>query len=148
MKSLRTAFKTSPKLETEGVFLEMANARLKLARAGGSNVKFNAAMAKIAEQHKRAIQNGLLSDDKAKKMLYEAYAEHVVLSWETNVGTDDNPEWREGIEGPEDGVLIAVTFDNIVATFAELHDFFLEVKQTAESVQAFREDLIKHIAGN
>jgi len=148
MKSLRKAFKTSPKLETEGIFLELANARIKVRRAGGANTAFNNAMSKIAEQHKRAIATGLITDEKAKQVLYEVYAEHVVIDWETNLGTEANPVWAQGIE-PEDGDdLLPVTFENVVAFFREMPDFFLEVKETAESVQNFREALVKHIAGN
>ncbi len=153
MKSLRSAFKTSPRLETEGIKLEMANARITLARAGGANTKFNAAMAKIAEQHKRAIATGLLGNDKAMRVLMEVYAETVVLDWETNIGTEANPDWVRGIDfgdepaqRPEE--LREVTFENVLAFFHDMPDFFLEVKDTAENVQAFREALIKGIAGN
>lgn len=147
MKSLRNAFKTSPKLETEGVFFEFGNTRTRLRRAGGSNTAFNAAMAKLVKEHKRAIDLELMGDTKAMKMLSELYAEHVVVSWETNIGSEDSPEWVDGIDNGEGGV-IAATFDNIVATFIELPDYFAECKQFAESLQYYRESLISDTVKN
>lgn len=147
MKSLRTAFKTSKKLETEGITFEVADTRLVLARAGGANEKYNAAMTAIAEKHKRAIANNLLSDPVQRRMLYEVYAEHVVLKWETNIGTDEKPEWVSGIRDDNDKIIEA-SFENIVAAFHDMPDFFLEVKATAEGAQYYRESLIKGIAGN
>lgn len=147
MKSLRNAFKTSPKLETDGVFFEFGNTRTRIRRAGGSNTAFNNAMAKLVKEHKRAIDLELIGDAKASKLLYELYAEHVIVSWETNVGTEDAPEWVHGIDDGESGVIPA-TFENIVATFTELPDYFAECKQFAESLQYYRESLITSTVKN
>lgn len=146
--SLRNAFKTSPKAEKEGIELELANARLRLARAGGQNTKFNAAMSEAFSKHKRAIDLNIMQDEAAKKILYDIFAVHIVLGWETNVAEDGQPEdWREGIEGENDE-LLPVTAENIVAFFTELPDFFIEVKNTAENVQFYRQSLVAEIAGN
>ena len=147
MKSIRSAFKASDKLENEGVFLEMGNTRIRLARAGGSNTGFNAAMAEAAEKHQRALKNGLLTPEGMKKIAFPVWAKHVVKSWETNLGTEENPEWKDGIDDGKGGVEPA-SFDNIVAFFHEVPDWFLECKTFSEDIQYYRESLVKDIAGN
>lgn len=141
--SLRSQFKTSPKLETEGIWLELGNTRIRLARAGGQNQKYNAAMEKISKIHRRAIENELLSSEKSLSILREVYADTVVLDWETNIGTEDDSKWVEGIEPETPGDdLLPVTRENIIATFKELPDLFLECKRTAEKMMYFSQSLI------
>lgn len=147
MKSLRNAYKTSPKLETEGVYFETGNTRVRLRRAGGANTAYNMAMAKLVKEHKRAIDLELIGETKASRLLYDLYAEHVVTEWETNIGTDDAPEWVAGIDDGNGGTLPA-TFDNIVQTFTEIPDYFVECKQFAEGLQYYRENLISDTVKN
>lgn len=147
MKSLRNAYKTSAKLETDGVIFETGNTRVRLRRAGGANTAFNIAMVKVAKDHKRAIDLDLMGEEKANRLLYELYAEHVVVSWETNVGSDERPEWVDGIDDGNGGVIPA-TFDNVVATFTDIPDYFAECKSNAESLQYYREALIAQTVKN
>lgn len=146
-KSLRNALKTSTVLEREGVFLERGNTRVRLRRAGGSNTAFNFAMAKIMKDHGRALQNGLISDEAAMKLLHRVFAEHVVLTWETDTSDDDKVQnWESGIE-TADGSLAPVTVDNIVAYWIDVPDWFNEVKSFSEDLQYYREALLSQIAG-
>lgn len=143
--SLRDSFKTSPKLETEGVLLELGNTRIRVARAGGSNQKYNAAMERISAKHQRAITHGLLENKQAMAILHEVYADHIILDWETR--ENDEVPWQEGIEGPN-GDIIPATKENIIATFKELPDLFLEIKSTAESIQFFRQSILDDAVKN
>lgn len=148
MVSLRNALKTSPELETKGIWLERGNTRVLLRRAGGANTAFNSAMADIATEHGRAIKHKLMSDDKANTLLYETYAEHVVVAWETNTGTDLNPKWVSGIETEDGEGLAPVTLENVVAYWRDVPDWFIECKETAENLQYFRQALVESIVKN
>lgn len=148
MKSLRKAMKTSAKLEVEGIEYELANTRVRLARAGGQNVKFNAAMSAAIEKHKRAIDLKILNDDKALAVLAEIYAEFIVLKWETNVGDENREDWREGIEQEDSDDLLPVTHENVVQYFKDLPDFLLDCKRVAEDAQYYLQARVAHIAGN
>lgn len=145
--SLYAKLRTSPKLETEGVALELANARIQVARAGGQNQKYNAAAEKIARKHKRAVDNDLLTNEVGRKLLYELYAEHVVLDWQTNTGTAEEPNWVDGIEMP-DGTIGEVTFENIVSTFTNLPDLFTMVQETSTNLTYFRQGLVEGAVKN
>jgi len=141
-QSLRSALKTSPRLEQQGVTFEQGNTRVTLRRAGGANVAFNAAMAKIQKDHGRALKLDIMPEDKATALMYEVFAEHVVVKWETLVdGT-----WVDGIEGG-DGDVVPASFENVVAYFNDVPEWFNIVKANAEDIQYYREALISHLAG-
>lgn len=147
MSSLRAQFKTSPKLETEGIWLELGTTRIRVARAGGQNQKYNAAMEKIGKIHRRAIENELLSSERSVAILREVYADTIILAWETDVSSNGEPDWQPGIEGP-DGDLIPATRENILATFKELPDLFIEVKVAAEKMQYFAQSILDDAVKN
>lgn len=142
MGNLYSKFKTSDKLEKDGVSLDLGFCIITVARAGGSNQKYNAAFERIYKQHKRAIDNDLLSNDKSRAMVLAVYADHVIINWQTRVGgTDEAPEYQQGIEGP-DGEILPFNRDNVLTTITALPDLFNEIKSTAENLQYFRQSLL------
>lgn len=147
-KSLRNMLKTSSTLEKQGIEFEMANTRLLIARAGGQNTRYNAAMTKLHDKHKRAIDLRVVNDEVVTNDVYEIYAEHVVLNWWTNTADDGKPDnWQVGIEG-KDGELLDVNLENVVAYFKDVPDFFHEVRTAAENAQYFLQSKVETIAGN
>lgn len=78
--SLRHKLKTNTRLETEGVTLQLDNTRVLLARAGGSNQKYNALMAKWLKDNRRAVELDAYSNDKFRNELAEFYADTIVLN--------------------------------------------------------------------
>lgn len=147
-KSVRNALKTSTKLELEGSFLEIGNNRVRLARAGGFNHAFNAAIQAAHKKWGRAIELDVLPDEQSRRILYEIYARHVVKSWETDVAPEgEEPEWRDGIEGPA-GELLPTNVENVVEYFVEVPDFFVECKKHAEASQYYRQQLLDDAVKN
>lgn len=147
-KSLRKTMKTSEKLEVEGVQLELGNCRLTLARAGGANQRYGAAMLAAHKKHGRAIDLDVMPDEMGRKIFYTIWAETVVKVWETNVAPDgEEPEWKPGIDDGNDG-LLPFTVDNAVAFFLDVPDFFLAVKKTAEDAQFYRQQLLDDAVKN
>ena len=126
------AFKTSPKLETEGIRLDFPGARIMVARAGGANQAYNKAMKRIAAKHRQALENRTLDDDLALKSLRRAYAETVVVDWQT----EKDGEWVDGIED-ENGNIVPATADAIEAIFIAIPDLFMQVKTEAENFSNF-----------
>lgn len=139
--SLRKHFKTSNKLETEGIWLELGTTRIRVARAGGTNQKYNAAMERVSKEHKRAIANELLTSQQSLTILREAYIETVIKAWQTNVAPEGSIEedWQDGIEADDGGELLPFTPDNVRATLIELPDLFMEIKEAAEKLHYFQQ---------
>lgn len=152
--------KTSPRLESEGIWLQIDDTRIRLARAGGKNTKFITAAEKIAREHKRALD--LMGEEQGRKLFSRLYAEIIVLDWLTraedgdlddgglpfpeNPGPEDT-HWKRGISGP-DGELVEFTVENVMKTFDDIPDLLKMIKETAEDPALFRQDLLKGIEGN
>lgn len=151
--------KTSPRLEAEGIWLQIDDTRIRLARAGGKNTKFQAAAEKIARENKRAID--LMGEAQGRKLFANLYAEHIVLDWltkaedgdlteEGETAAADHPKgerWKRGISGP-DGSIIEYNKDNVLRTFDDISDLLRIVKETAEDSTLYRQSLLKDIEGN
>ena len=148
--------KTSPKLESEGIWLDLDHTRIKLGRAGGKNSKYVQALEKIMREYKRGIDQ--LSNEQSTKLFSKLYAETIIFDWLTK---DDNGELDElgrafsvdglrytrGISGP-DGDIIEPTVVNITQTLLDIPDLQLMIKQTVEDASLYRAALVESIAGN
>lgn len=151
--------KTSPKLESEGIWLQVDDTRIKLARAGGKNTKFITAVEKIQRETKRVLD--LMNETQGRKLFGKIYAELIVLDWLTQKpdgnlledavpALEDTPaaeRWTRGISGPG-GDIVEFTVENVIKTFDDLPDLLRLVKETAEDASLFRESLVKEIEGN
>jgi hypothetical protein len=145
---LYNSFQTSPKLEKEGVWRDFGHCRVRVARQGGSNQKFNSHMERISKQHQRAIAQDLLGNARALVILETAYAETIITAWETNTGTEDEPVWVSGIENPDGGELLPFNAENVKRTLHALPDLFQEIQEVAKGLQFYRQSLIDDAAGN
>ena len=141
--SLYKAFKTSKKLETEGVTFELYGNRITMARAGAANTDFVAAMTKKTQPYRRQIAQGSMDPKEELRLLREVYAETVILGWEAQVGG----EWKSGIE-TESGGLIPFTPDNVIKTLEALPELFIELQGLASNAAQYRAEDLKDDAGN
>ncbi len=158
--SLRKNLKTSPKLETDGVTLQIDNTRVLLARAGGANQAYNAKMLAWYRSNKRAIDIDQLPEGKVRREFIEFYADTIVLNWETGfkvgevepipaeVPDEDGFVWRVGIENEDGTGVIPFNRENVIAYFNDVPEWFNECKQFAEKAGNYRQSLIEGIAGN
>lgn len=159
---LYESLKTSPKLETEGVWLDLGHTKIRVARAGGKNTKFIAAAEKIAREHKRTLEH--MNEEQGRKLFSKIFAEIIVKDWlsldnengtlmedgvpiEENEGPYEGDRFTRGIERPG-GKIVEFSVENVLKTFDDLPDLLRIVKETAEDASLFRESLIKDIVGN
>lgn len=150
---------TSSRLETEGIWLQIDDNRIRLARAGGKNTKFIVAAEKIAREHKRALD--LMGEAQGRKLFAKLFAEIIVLDWivQSEEGdldedglpcSEDHPKserWKRGIPRPG-GQIVDFTVENVLQTFDDLPDLLRVIKETAEDASLFRQELLKGIEGN
>lgn len=133
MKSLYEQFKTDEKVEKDGVWIEYAlgtdapPARIKVARAGGSNSKYNRIFEAKAKPYRRQLAAGTLDEKTSTRIYAEVYADSVVLAW-------------ENINGP-DGKPMEFTRDNIIKLFTDLPELFDDVRAQASRIAAFRSQI-------
>ncbi len=138
--SLYKLFKTDEHLETDGIWLEYGQnekgepIRIKIARAGGHNSAFSKALEKATRPYRKAIQTGLLDNKTADKLYKEVFADTVVLDW-------------INVEGP-DGKPMEFKRENVLKLFEDLPDLFADLREQANNVALFREEVREADLGN
>jgi len=142
--SMYEQFATDENLEKKGIVLDYGEFRVTIARAGGSNKKYARVLEAKTKPYRRAIQTETMQNEKAMDLVKEAYADAVILNWETKVEDD----WKVGIENPDGGDLLPFNRDNVLATFVSLPDLFLDIQEQSNKVGLFRAQLTEDDTGN
>lgn len=138
--NLYNAFATDQSAEINGVVLDYGpNSKnepiqIRVARAGGANAKFAKVLEHKLRPYKRALANDTMDSKMAERLMIEAFAEAVVISWN---GVED----REGNE-------IEFTKENIVKLFTDLPDLFRDVQEQSQKAALFRAELREAEQGN
>jgi len=88
--SLYSMFETNEDIEVEGFRLEIVDGEnviaFQIARSGGRNKKFAAALQAAMKPHEMAAQRGKVDDKIAEAILIKCIAKHIVKGWENVVG--------------------------------------------------------------
>lgn len=140
MRGLYQAFETNKDLENGGIELDYgknskgAPIRIRIARAGGANKRFAKVLDRLLRPYKRQLANDQLSDDVAKDVMIQAYADAVVLGW-------------EGVEDRE-GNPMSFSRENVVKLFTDLPELFLDVQQQSQKAALFLQDILEGEQGN
>lgn len=145
-QSMYASFGTDPKLEKKGVWVDYGVFRVLLARAGGSNTKFQRLLEAKTKPYRFAIEKGLLPNEKAEDLYLEAFCEGVVLDWQIP-DTSSKDGWKSGIEA-QDGGTLDVTLENKVATLKALPELFKALSNDANSATIYRQQLLEEDAKN
>lgn len=127
-------FETDKETEENGLDLDYGDFKIKIARSGGSNQKYNKVLEQLTKPHRRAIQTETIDVNLLNDILKEAHAKAVVLGWE-NV-TD------------RDGNLIEFSSENCYKLFKDLPDLFEDVKDQAAKTGLFRKEVVEVAVGN
>jgi len=82
MSNLYEMFSTDPDLEKNGIALEYGKGiTIVVARAGGSNQKYQTCVQTKLRPYRAQMQNNVLDPDVANRLLAEAFSETIILAW-------------------------------------------------------------------
>ena len=122
-------FITDPKLEQEGVWIDVEDVRLKIARV--KNPKHEAAFA----ERMRPYRGRKLTEDEQLEVLVQTMADHVLLGWEGTLTLDGEP-----LEYSRDNAVRALRIRNfadmVTAIGSDLENFRNEQMRQAVEVLA------------
>ena len=124
MTSPYALFSTSPALETDGITLDYGAFRIRIARAGGANRKFQQVLEAKLKPHRRQIQTETLADEVAHRLIVDAYAEAVLLGWDGVADAEGQP--------------LPFTRENAIRLMTDLPDLFRDVQEQATKAALFR----------
>jgi len=127
-------FETDKDVEKDGLTIDYGNFSFRIARAGGSNVKYNKILNLLTKPHRRSMEVGVMDDEVAKKIMREVYAKTVVLGW-------DKVTDRDGKE-------IKFSWQNCVKLFNDLPDLFADIQSQAVQSALFKKIIKEEDLGN
>lgn len=140
MKGLYKQFATDENLEKSGILLDYGTTeegkpiRIRIARAGGQNAKFQQTAEIVLKPYRRQLQNETI-DPKVLEQLYRViYARAVVIGWENVTDAEGNE--------------LAFTEENVIRVFTDLPDLFKDVREAAEKAALFKNQAREDEAGN
>lgn len=134
-KSIYSKFKTDKKAEQEGIILDYGDGiTIKIARAGGSNLKFEKAVQAKMRKFGLQAKHDLLEPEQMRTIFREVLAETVVLGW---TGFDDG-----------EGNKLECTQQNVLKVFTDLPDLFDDVLEQSRKSSLFKNNLLEAEAGN
>lgn len=143
--SMYAAHATDNKLEKSGVWVDYGDFRVKIAKAGGANRKYNQLVERAIKPHRRAIQAGTMTEERARPILVDVFAQTIVLGWET--WDEKADKFVPGIEQP-DGSIGEYSLENVKKVFNDLPAVFNMVKEDSTADDIFKAEVRKEEAGN
>lgn len=139
-------FETDKSLESEGVWVDYGDFRVKIAHAGGGNKTYLKYAEVKMKPLRRAIDTGSISRERSTALLSDIYAQAIVKGWQISTG-DGEEDWKDGIEGP-DGKTMKFNKENVMMTFKALPTLFTDIQTMAASIEQFRLALAEDEAKN
>lgn len=141
LKKLYKNYRTDKNKEQHGVERKYNDGTLvmNVARAGGSNDKYQTSFQTNWRQVNRVAELGELSNEKASEMYYKTYVETII----SNVRfLNEDGVLAPGIGTNDSDVVVDATPDNLIALFRDCPELFLEIRFDAERRDRYlREDI-------
>lgn len=140
MSGLYSQFKTDESVEKEGLLLEYGPnskgdpIRIRIARAGGSNVAFVKSFERHSQPYKRLIQLGQMDEANNRRLMLNVYLDSVVKGWENVEDEEGNP--------------LPFSRDNATKLLTDLPDLFGDIMTQAANATLFRETIDGVDSGN
>lgn len=127
-------FETDSKTEKDGLTIDYGSFSFKIARAGGSNKKYNKLLETLTKPFRRAIQTETMNEDKSKEILIEVYAKTVVIGWDGITDKDNKP--------------LVFSVKNCIQVFSDLPDLFSDIQTQANQAALFRKSIVEEDSKN
>lgn len=134
MASPYAKFKTDSEMETSGIWLDYGDFKIRIARAGGANVRYEQALAKHVQKNKLAVKTESLSTNDIRKILIEVFADTVILGWEGL--TDENEQ------------LMPFSRENAIKVLTDLPELFADIQEQSSKIVLFQRKTLEEAAKN
>ncbi len=130
--------------EVQGVLLDLGDSRIRIARAGGSNIRFQKLYEAYQKVYGRQIELDTLDDKVQLREFISIYAKAIVLGWES--GPLDEP--INGIIPGPDGEDLQFNEANTIKILTDLPELFSYITKSSMEVALFRDKVKQADAKN
>ena len=135
MSNPYAAYDMSPDKEKVGTYIEESAFRIRVARAGGKNAKYQSIYDAVTKSHRRAIQTETLPKDIVMALNAEIAAKALVTEWSINENFGKTAEdgsslpvvWKVNSIHGVDGEVVEATVENITAVLIRYNDLYIRV---------------------
>ena len=134
MQDMYELFQTDADAEKNGVFIDYGSFRVKLARAGGANKRYNRLLEAKSKPYRRAIQTKTMDNELAEKLMRDVFVEVCILGWDVKI---DDDEWKSGILN-EKKEIVPFNKANVLRTFEMLPELFTDLSDQATLLSNYR----------
>src|SRR3546814_7425879 len=90
---------------------------------------------------------GGISDKLQRELVAKVYLDSIIRRFETNVGTDDEPEWKPVIV-LQNGDEVMATRENLISLFKDLPDLLTQIVNDSNDLSLFRKNELDEEAKN
>ncbi len=123
--------------EQEGILINYGDFRFRIARAGGGNQRFRRLLQAKLKPYRHQIDNDTMDDAVSEQLLRQAYAEAIVLGWESRVVSDEGVEtWEPWLETPAGREPFSA--EACFRVLSDLPELFRDVQAMATRAANFR----------
>lgn len=145
---IKKQFATDKNLETDGITIDYGDFSIRIARAGGSNQRYNKVLERKSKPFQRSIANDSLDPNTAERILRETYAESVILGWSGVTYDDVTPEGEDLPEDKAGSDEAPFTKENVIAVFENFPDLYSDIQSQATKMSLFRKEVLEENAKN
>ncbi len=131
-----SVFKTDEKAEQEGVWQDFGTFKIRLARTGGGNKRFQKMMEARMKPYNRAIALGTMEEGVALNILADVYSQTVITGWQCL----RDGKWEDVVETAEGHF---EPYDHTTAKKAllALPNLLLDLQAQASSLAMYRDTI-------
>lgn len=146
-------YEVNEDLETAGVWLVDPFSRMRVARAGGKNTKFQSLYEALTKPFRRAIETKTLPKEQDMALSRELYAKACVVNWSVAevemvkgkpvAKKDEHGEviWQDGMmHDPETFEVVPMSWQMVVKTFELKPELYTYIVQRANDVTVYRDE--------
>ena len=133
-------YQTDTQVEKSGVILNYGDFKIRIARAGGANAAYLAALDTAMRPYRKQVARGQIDRETSDRIVRDVFAETVILGWSSQ-------QYGEGkIPGP-DGNPLEFNRENVKQLLTDLPDLFADIRADAADYTLFREEAIEADVG-
>ena len=142
-RSFFKLFESDDDLEQKGIVVQYDSVRFIVARAGGSNARYQKTFSRLSKPHRQRIQRGRMSIEQQTKLLAQTYAEAVikrvdVLKPEADAKNPAESDWVQN-QLPDE-TLGTIPFDKgkLADLLIAMPDLFEDLRFMASQVEHYQ----------